>query len=312
MVFGLLLSGIVATVGQSLLHDDLIIYGGKKVKSIVMEEQWIKKIKNLSSHEREQLYNKLFIYSFKIVKPITVRAHFLAEFARLVQNAKSDVDFVKQLTKFYDEKIKGVDKSESKTNKRAEKRCRDITQLAGPVTPTRILDIGCADDNATVLKLLKQKYHIQTENTIGVDIKNIEPQGFVFHKVENNKIPVDDASIDLATLLMVAHHFSDADAMLQEIHRILKPGGLLVIREHDISSKWKIDPLFIDIIHMLYDCIINEREDPSVFFKNYFSYYKRKDEWISIFKKNGLTIVRHQGPAKDDIFRPFYALFTRN
>jgi len=46
---------------------------------------------------------------------------------------------------------------------------------------------------------------------------------------------LQDESVDLVTCLMSIHHFEDFDLMLKEIKRVLKPGGFLFVREHDVA-----------------------------------------------------------------------------
>ena len=48
-------------------------------------------------------------------------------------------------------------------------------------------------------------------------------------KMKDERIPADDASIDVVTMNSVLHHVPDTQAFLQEIERILRPGGLLFI-----------------------------------------------------------------------------------
>jgi len=54
-------------------------------------------------------------------------------------------------------------------------------------------------------------------------------------------IPPDaiaDASVDLVTVYIGLHHIepSGVEPFLRSIHRVLRPGGLLVVRDHDVTS----------------------------------------------------------------------------
>ena len=46
-----------------------------------------------------------------------------------------------------------------------------------------------------------------------------------------NRLPIPDASVDLALLAFVLHELEDPRAFLDEVSRILKPGGELVVLE---------------------------------------------------------------------------------
>jgi ubiquinone/menaquinone biosynthesis C-methylase UbiE/DNA-binding transcriptional ArsR family regulator len=46
---------------------------------------------------------------------------------------------------------------------------------------------------------------------------------------ELEKLPLDDASLDVAIMLLVLHHVAEPARALAEVHRVLKPGGRLLI-----------------------------------------------------------------------------------
>ena len=56
-------------------------------------------------------------------------------------------------------------------------------------------------------------------------------------------LPVAPGSVDLVTTRMAAHHFLDFEAMLDEVRRVLKPGGVLLMAdsvapEDDSVAEW--------------------------------------------------------------------------
>jgi demethylmenaquinone methyltransferase/2-methoxy-6-polyprenyl-1,4-benzoquinol methylase len=57
-------------------------------------------------------------------------------------------------------------------------------------------------------------------------------------------LPFESASFDAATMISMLHHVEDRDAALREAKRILRPGGLLVLKgfaDEDASSLWVVD-----------------------------------------------------------------------
>jgi ubiquinone/menaquinone biosynthesis C-methylase UbiE len=50
----------------------------------------------------------------------------------------------------------------------------------------------------------------------------------------NTQLP--DASIDVVLLFYVLHDFKNPDAILKELNRVLKPGGLLSIIDHKFDK----------------------------------------------------------------------------
>lgn len=58
-----------------------------------------------------------------------------------------------------------------------------------------------------------------------LDAPNVE-----LHSYETSKIPFDDNSFDVVTSLCVLEHIVYVEDFLNEIHRVLKPGGICIIK----------------------------------------------------------------------------------
>lgn len=58
--------------------------------------------------------------------------------------------------------------------------------------------------------------------------------GVAFTLADGRKLPVRDASVDHVLLVEVLHHVADADAVLREAARVVRPGGSILIEE----SEW--------------------------------------------------------------------------
>ncbi|GBF81741.1 methyltransferase [Aphanothece sacrum FPU1] len=96
-----------------------------------------------------------------------------------------------------------------------------------------LLDIGCGT-SATFLKTMSP----YIKQGFGVDFKvenarfsNIETTQLEF----NEKLPFQDSSFDVVTMLAVLEHIENEDKILKEIKRILIPGGKLIIT---VPSVW--------------------------------------------------------------------------
>jgi ubiquinone/menaquinone biosynthesis C-methylase UbiE len=57
-----------------------------------------------------------------------------------------------------------------------------------------------------------------------------------FQIADVHKLPFTTGSFDLVTCRRAAHHFSDIQAALQEMRRVLKPGGRLVIDDRSVPE----------------------------------------------------------------------------
>jgi len=114
---------------------------------------------------------------------------------------------------------------------------RNLKNIENRIKPGKILDIGCS--TGIFLDEAKKRgwecqgielasWAIEKGRSIGLDIKD-KPL---------RKIAFSDNLFDVVTLWGVIEHFSSPKSELIEVHRILKPGGLLCIYTGDVDSFW--------------------------------------------------------------------------
>jgi len=123
-----------------------------------------------------------------------------------------------------------------KTNKRIEIMADIINSLK--LNRANILDIGCYD--GTLLSLIKNKKN----NLYGLDAsdyavekcrrKKIKIKQFFLNGQE--KIPFKSSFFDLIIVGEIIEHIYDTDFFLEEISRLLKPNGYLLISTPNIAS----------------------------------------------------------------------------
>lgn len=106
---------------------------------------------------------------------------------------------------------------------------------------SRILDISCGTGYG--LSLLTGKGH----ELIGIDLSEkmialaqenlTDSIDVTLMLAEVDAIPFKDASFDYVISMEAFHHYPDQKNALQEMYRVLKPGGMLILSDMEIGSK---------------------------------------------------------------------------
>ena len=102
----------------------------------------------------------------------------------------------------------------------------------------RLLDLGCDDGQWTkrlaVVINTKKAYGIEIADT---NIVKAQKKGIMVTKGDlNNKIPFRSSSFDVVHANQVIEHLTNIDKFLDEIYRVLKPSGYLIISTENASS----------------------------------------------------------------------------
>lgn len=153
-----------------------------------------------------------------------------------------------------------------------------------PITQhIKFVDIGCSMGEITkeFARVLDTSYGV------GIDVlhhsqvihKNYYDNQPAFKYIcidsKCTKLPFENASQDIVTAIMSLHHIQYVDAYLMEIHRVLKPGGVFIIQEHNPQTP--DDCIALDILHGLYSMVwapMGYQEQPffcNVYDANYLS-----------------------------------------
>ncbi len=118
-----------------------------------------------------------------------------------------------------------------------EEAVRFIVDSAKPFKAP-VLDIGTGKGYAAV-ELAKRGVNVTTIDISEEDIRiaylnalSAEVDSLIeYHIVEPGKLPFDDKSFNLVTMVSVLHHLKSIEEVLPEISRVLIPGGRLLVSD---------------------------------------------------------------------------------
>lgn len=203
---------------------------------------------------------------------------------------------------------------------RVDLRAAEVVKMIGRVYPAlldtksaQILDFGCADGRITarVAELLRadpSRVHgcdDRSKMTVGAAK---ECAGFTFHQTQsdNTKLPFEDESLGVVYSLMTLHHVRHQHEILCEIRRVLKPGGLLLFREHD--ARTDATSMVFDLMHGLHHRVWSPKDHPNYrnrgwYRENYVAYYQSAREWNASAIAAGLAplpLIRNLSHLCDD------------
>lgn len=117
-----------------------------------------------------------------------------------------------------------------------------ILRLLGPVHGRRVLELGCAAGHLThelllagadVVGLDKSEQMVEHARQLVNGRARIEVAdlGQPLYMIDSN-------SMDLVTASLVLHYLPDWNGILGEVHRVLRPGGVLVLSVHHPITGW--------------------------------------------------------------------------
>lgn len=230
------------------------------------------------------------------------RRYTLAAIDKIVRGDLTDVQMLKLIVD-----IVGINPChESRPVDRARERTRMIKSLTTGLRVHRYLDYGCGD--GTITQQIGKCFDLPRGNVIGIDVHHTDNPNITFLGTTiNNNYPAD-GSIDLITAFVSLHHISDLDNALSRIYRWLRPGGLLIIREHDCGGDDSLRD-YLNLIH----AYLSVREygdcDTDALYAGikYRSFY----EWDRILSSVGFSRVRHETYRTHNPQKLYYASYMK-
>lgn len=179
-------------------------------------------------------------------------------------------------------------------------RAYDMALEMARVIPrgSEVLDVGCGNGYIT--------HHLSAmmgASVIGIDVADATEAAIDYRRYDGLRFPVAGNSFDAVVLAYVLHHAQDTKAMLEEMRRVLRPGGLAVIYEDIPKTLWD---RFICWTH---DCKWRKRTGACTF--------RGESEWRSVFEEAGFKVIQSRQLARlrnltHPVCRRFFLLSVRN
>jgi ubiquinone/menaquinone biosynthesis C-methylase UbiE len=72
-----------------------------------------------------------------------------------------------------------------------------------------------------------------------------------FSRLFDSILYLADNRVDLITSFVTFHHVSQLKETLTELARILRPGGYLILREHDCTNKHLLSAKYLNFVHAI-------------------------------------------------------------
>lgn len=176
-----------------------------------------------------------------------------------------------------------------------------------------ILDYGCGPGSLTI-ELSKR---LESKRIYACDV--IKPKiadDINFELIYDGQIlPYKNHTFDTIICMMVLHHVKDIKNALKELYRILKPGGYIIIREHDFLDNMQV---YLDIVHGMYNFVLNDVIEDEKFCSNYYAKYRSDKEWRKLldeYKFKHLLKTQSDDPIKGNYInnpqRQYFMILTK-
>jgi len=199
--------------------------------------------------------------------------------------------------------------------KQKKEMARQVLQLLGE---RRQID-GYLEIGSTGRYISELRKHITLSGNIYLtnDIAPSNAPGDIFERGQLRKlgtfIPLDyspikaadipDESLDLVTCHIGLHHCPDEllAGFMQSIHRVLRKGGLFIIRDHDVKTPAMAT--FVSLVHTVFNLGLKVSWETD---HGEYKSFKSIDEWSKIissygFKDQGARILQDKDPSDNTL-----------
>jgi ubiquinone/menaquinone biosynthesis C-methylase UbiE len=120
-------------------------------------------------------------------------------------------------------------------------------------------------------------------------------------------IPLIDNSVDIITIMMVFHHAPDPVHLINEVYRILKKGGQVIVRETDAGAQVSLGLNSEEMVSLnqILDNMLYVTFDPNSGVPM-MNNYRPRQYWLQLFEKAGFKVQVFETTEPGSPFQPVY------
>lgn len=233
----------------------------------------------------------------------------------LQTNVKDDFDYVLNNTTdiefyaYYHDKFKhtpmykNFDSNKNKYQKQLYDSKYNFIKSIIDIKDKNILDIG--EEDCHYSNLFKR----QAANVTAVNVKltmNYEGDKSCIKYYDGYNVPFEDNKFDIVLIQMVLHHvINHYDDLLKDVYRILKPGGSLIIEDHNFSNDNTNN--LIDVYHFIFE-LIESKEFNTEYYNKYKVRRFTKDDLVLTLTNMGFKDYKFIDRKNDQLNRYYLVI----
>ena len=134
-----------------------------------------------------------------------------------------------------------------------------------------VLDLGCGDGNLT-RRIAESGAHVLGVDASAEMVAAARERGIEAEHAKAEELPFRDATFDAVFSNAVLHWVRDQDAMMRQVHRVLKPGGRFVA---EMGGHGNIAAIHVALLAVLERHGVSDREKTENYFPTCESYSAR-------------------------------------
>jgi len=156
---------------------------------------------------------------------------------------------------------------------------------------------GTGDMMVELLKLGPDKaYSFDiSEKMLDVQREKIRNERLVILKADSEKMPLEDNSADILTIAFGVRNFENLENSLNEIRRVLKPKGILIVLEmFGMAKRNLLFEFYFTRIMPVFGKIVSRSSYAYEYLHNSVMKFKTADEFNCLAEKNGFALRKKE------------------